>query len=229
MALHTQHSTRIEQPGAELMVPLQNFWERYSRILLGVVAGVLVLGVVGFLGIRSRRAAEDSAAGKLAEASVYYWQGDYQRSLALARECAEQYGSTPSGRDAHRQAADAAYWGGDFKTAVAEYRRYLDSKPKGLLADAARRSLAYSLESDGQFLEAAKEYEALVGRLDRGSSAEFLVAAARCFEAASQGPAAVERLKRVSEEFGETEYANQARLTLAELDAARPRTALPTP
>jgi len=129
--------------------------------VLGVAVGLVGLGVIGFLALRSRAAAEDAAAGKLAEASVYYWQGDYQRSLALARETAEQYGSTASGRDAHRQAADAAYWGGDFKTAAAEYRRYLATNPKGLLADAARRSLAYALESDGQFLEAVTEYELL--------------------------------------------------------------------
>lgn len=220
MALHSHHSARISQPGDELLIPLRNFWERYSRIAIGVAAGLAAVGVVGYLALHSRAAAEEAAAGKLAEASVYYWQGDYQRSLALARETAEQYGSTPSGRDARRQAGDAAYWGGDFKTAVAEYRRYLATNPKGLLADAARRSLAYALESDGQFQDAVTEYEALVGHLDRGSSAEFLVAAARCLEAVHQIPAAIQRLQRVVDEFGETDYANQARITLAELQAA---------
>ena len=220
MALHTQHSTRLEQPGAELMVPLANFWERYSRFVLGGLAGLAVVGVVVFFGLKSRRDAEQAAAGKLAEASLFYWQGDYQRSLALARETAEQYGSTPSGKDAHRQAADAAYWGGDFKTAAADYRRYLASKPQGLLADAARRSLAYSLESDKQYVDAAKEYDILVGKFDRGSSAEFLVGAARCLMAANQAAAAIQRLQRVTDEFGETEYANQARIALAELGSA---------
>ena len=227
MALHTPHSTRLEQPGAELMVPLANFWDRYSRVVLGVLAGLVVVGVIGFFSLRSRRAAEEAAAGKLAEASLFYWQGDYQRSLALARETAQQYGSTPSGRDAHRQAADAAYWGGDFKSAVADYRRYLAGNPDGLLADAARRSLAYALESDQQHLDAVKEYEALVGRFDRGSSAEFLVAAARCLQAANQGPAAIQRLQRAVDEYGETDYANQARITLAELGAAQGATPRP--
>lgn len=217
MALHTQHSSRLEQPGAEIMVPLANFWDRYGKIVLGVLAGLVVVGAVGFFSMRSRREAEVAAAGKLAEASLYYWQGDHQRALALARETADQYGSSPSGKDAHRLAADAAYWAGDFKTAVAEYRRYLGGKPEGVLADAARRSLAYSLESDRQYLEAAKEYEALVGRFDRVSSAEFLVAAARSLQAANQAPAAVQRLERVITEFGETEYASQARIALAEI------------
>ncbi len=228
MPLQSQHSTRIEQPGAQIMVPLAHFWERYGRIAAGVLAGLVVAGAVGYFALRARRAAEEAAAGKLAEASLLYWQqGDYQRSLQLARETAAQYGSTPSGRDAHRQAGDAAYWGGDFKTAVAEYRRYLATNPPGLLGDAARRSLAYALESDGQYLEAVKEYEALVGRFERGSSAEFLLAAARCLKAANQTPAAVERLRRLVDEYGETEYAKQARIELTELAAARPGTPNP--
>lgn len=220
MPLHTPRSSRIEQPGHELMVPLAHFWERYQRYVLGGAALLLVAGAAGFFSLRSRQAAEEAAAGKLAEASLFYWQGDYQRSLQLARETAEQYGSTPSGRDAHRQAGDAAYWGGDFKAAVAEYRRYLDQAPDGLLADAARRSLAYALESDLQHLEAAKEYEALVGRFDRGSSAEFLLGAARSLRAAGQVPAAMERLQRLVDEFGDTDYANLARIELAELQTA---------
>jgi TolA-binding protein len=217
----------MEQPGAEIIVPVTRFWERYGRVALGVLAGLVVIGAVAYLSLRSRAAAEEAAAGKLAEASLYYWQGDYQRSLQLARETADQYGSTASGLDAHRQAADAAYWGGDFKTAVAEYRRYLAGNATGLLADAARRSLAYALESDRQYADATREYEALVGHFDRGSSGEFLLAAARCLMAAGQPQEAQARLQRLVDEFGETEYANQARTELAELQAARPGSATP--
>lgn len=206
------------------MVPVVRFWERYGRLAMGVLAGLAVVGMVGYFSLRSRRASEEAAAAKLAEASIYYWQGDYQRSLQLARETAEQYGSTASGLDAHRQAADAAYWGGDFKTSVAEYRRYLAKHASGLLADAARRSLAYALESNKEYLDAAREYEALIGHFDRGSSAEFLLASARCYAAAGQPREAMTRLQRLVDEYGETDYANRARIELAELQAARPVT-----
>ena len=88
-----------------------------------------------------------------------------------------------------------------------------------IFANAARRSLAYALESDGQRLEAAKEYEGLVGKFDRNSSAEFLVASARCYRGLNRPADAMERLKRVDLEFGETNYANQARLEMGELAA----------
>src|SRR5262245_53831374 len=114
------------------MVPLTRFWERQGKIALGVLAAVVVLIAAGFFFMRQRAAAETAASGKLAEASLLYWQGDFQRSLQVSRETAQQYASTPSGVDAHRQAGDAAFFTGDFKTAIAEYRRYLDKAKKGM-------------------------------------------------------------------------------------------------
>jgi tetratricopeptide (TPR) repeat protein len=167
--------------------------------------------------MRARASAEAEAAGKLAEANVLYWQGDYARSLELSKQIAQQHGSTPSGLDAHRLAGDNAYWNGDFKTAVTEYRAYLAKEKKGLLADAARRSLAYALESNKQYAEAATTYESLVGVFDRESSAEFLAGAARCYRAQSQPAEAAKRLQRLLDEFGETSFVNPARIELAEL------------
>ncbi len=102
---------------------------------------------------------------------------------------------------------------------MAEYRRYLDKVKTGLLADAARRSLAYSLESAGQFKEAADTYESLVGKFDRESSAEMLYASARCHRLLNQPAEAIKRLQRLVDEFGETQMANRARIAQGELGA----------
>ena len=83
-----------------------------------------------------------------------------------------------------------------------------------------RRSLAYSLESDGKFQEAAAAYEGLVGRFDRESSAELLEDAARCFREMHQPAEAIKRIQRLLDEFGETSYAEPARIELAELNGA---------
>jgi TolA-binding protein len=222
MALTVRRRARLEDPGAELLTRGAVLWERYGRIALGVLAAIAVAGAVTLLTIRSRRTAESAAAGRLSEANALYWQGDYTRSLEVARQIAQQYPSTPSGRDAHRLAGDNAYWEGDFKTAITEYRAYLDKVKTGVLADAARRSLAYSLESNRQFAEAAAGYEALVGVFDRESSAEFLMGAARCYRAANQPAEAVKRLQRIGDEFGETSYANAARTLQAELAGSTP-------
>jgi len=210
----------LEPEAAQLLDQVQLWWGGNQRIVLGVLAGIAVVGAGLVFQMRTRSVQEDQAAGRLAEASVYYWQGDYTRSLELSKQVYAQYGSAPSGIEAHRLAGDNAFWSGDFKAAATEYRHYLEKVKTGLLADAARRSLAYALESDNQPLEAAKLYDQLVGRFDRTSSAEFLVAAARCFRTARQPAEAIRRLKRVDQEFGDTSYAQPARIELGELTAS---------
>jgi hypothetical protein len=184
---------------------------------LGVIA-VIAIGV--FFTLRTRAADEEQAAGKLAEANLYFWQGAYDRSLPIARQVSEQWPNSPSGIDAHRLAGDDQFWLGKFKESVAEYRLYLAKQKSGLIADAVRRSLAYALESDLQFKEAASVYEGLVGKFDRESSAEFLYAAARCYRQLNQPKEADLVLKRLADEYGETSNANRARMLRAELAAA---------
>ena len=220
MSLESQRTGRIQDEGAELLDRMGGFWDRFGRIAIGVVVGAAALGAILFFTMRSRKASEDQAAGRLAEATLYYFQGDLNRARETARQVADQYPNTASGGDAHRLMGDAAFWSNDYKTAVAEYRRYLAKAPKGVLNDAATRSLAYALESDGQSAEAAKHYESLVGKFDRESSGEFLAAAARCKRAAGDKAGAKKDLERLIAEFGETSYARAARITVAELAVA---------
>jgi tetratricopeptide (TPR) repeat protein len=213
LALETQQARRLDD-GTELI--------DYQRIMLIALAVIAVVVGGGYLYLRSQKAQEDAAAGQLAEASVTFWQGDYNRSLQVAKQTYTQYPSTPSGIDAHRVAGDASFWIGDFRSAVSEYRRYLDKVKSGELAEAVRRSLAYSLESNGQMQDAAKEYDGLVGKIDRITSAEMLGAAARCYQQLHQPAEAIKRLERVTKEFGDTYYAQAARVSLGELKATAP-------
>ncbi len=220
MSLESQRSARLEDPGAEALDRMQTLWERYGRIALGVVIAAAAIGALAFFSLRARAASEDAASGKLAEADLLFWQGDYARSLTVARQVSEQYPSTPSGIDAHRIAGDDHYWMGDFKSAADEYKRYLDKQSTGSLADGVRRSYAYALESSNRSKDAAPLYDGLVGKFDRESSAEFLSAASRCYVASGQKAEAVKRLQRILDEFGETSVANSARVRLAELQAS---------
>jgi TolA-binding protein len=85
----------------------------------------------------------------------------------------------------------------------------------GVLAATVQRSLAYALESDGQYQEAANTYERIVGALDRESSGEFLFAAARCYVALQKPDEAKKRWQRILDEFPDSSYQMQARIELA--------------
>lgn len=234
----TKRSTRLEDPGAELLDQLAVLWDRYGRLAMSVLGGIAAIAIVGVLYLRAQAATEEKAAGKLAEAEIMFWQGYYPRSYDAAQQIVKQYPGTRSAVEAHRLAGDDAYWRGepgDFKRSVDEYRAYLKQHSKGMLADGARRSLAYALESDAnalksqgktgeaetEFREAAATYEGLVGKFsDRESSAEFLLAAARCYRLMNQREEAAKRLQRLIDQFGETATANRARIELAEVTAA---------
>ena len=215
-----QKSARLEDPGAQLLDSISSNWQRYGRMVLIGLGVLTVIVASAFFVLRARAADEEQAAGKLAEANLFFWQGSYDRSLPMARQVAEQWPNAPSGVDARRLAGDDLFWMGNFKEAAAEYRRFLEKQKTGLVADAVRRSLAYSLESDHQFKEAASTYEGLVGTFDRESSAEFMYASARCYRQMSQPTEADVRLKRLLDEYGESSYANRARIERAELAAA---------
>ncbi len=220
MSLEARKTGQLSDPGADLIDRAGRLWDQYGRIVIGVAAGAAIVGVLFIFWSRSRATNESAAATRLAEATALFWQGEYARSRDMARQVAEEFGSTKSGADAHRLMGDNAHWTGDYANAITEYRTYLQREKSGILADAARRSLAYSLESSGQYAEAAKQYEEIVGRFDRESSAEFLAASARCYLALGQRDQAVQRLRRLLDEFADTSQSTLARIRLAELEAA---------
>jgi tetratricopeptide (TPR) repeat protein len=209
----------MSDPGAEFVDQVTALWRQYDRVVLGALGALVVIAAGGYYAMKTRNTQEDQAAGLLAEAQVMFWQGDYPQAMERAKRVFDQFPATHSGHDAHRLMGDAQYWTGNFKGAVAEYQKYLALQKTGVLASAARRSLAYAYESAGQYAEAAPIYESLVGTFDRESSAEFLLAAARCQQQLKRGPDATKNLKRLLDEFGDTPQAGEARVLMGELAA----------
>jgi TolA-binding protein len=218
--LESRKSTALHDPGAEMVDRMGSLWSQYGRIALGVVGAVVVVAGVAFYTVRQNAAQDNQASKGLSQAQLMYWQGDYDRAKSTAQEVAKAFAGTPSGIDAHRVAGDASYWHGNWKDAITEYKAYLDKNGKGLVASSVRRSLGYAYESNQQYAEAAKQYDALVGVFERETSAEMLAASARCLEASGARPEAEKRLQRLVDEFGETSVALRARVRLAELQAS---------
>jgi outer membrane protein assembly factor BamD (BamD/ComL family) len=209
----------LDDSSAQVVETMTSFWDRFGRVVLGVVAAVIAVGAIAYFTIQNNEKQNNAAAEKLAEANALFWNGDYERSKTVADEVVTKYGGTPNGNDARRVSGDAAYWKGKWKDAIKQYQAYLSKQSSGIVAQGVRRSLAYSFESDKQFAEASKLYDGLVGVFDRESSGEMLAASARCLEAGGNKAEAAKRLQRLLDEFGDSSYANRSRVKLAELQA----------
>jgi hypothetical protein len=89
-----RESARLEDPGAKLLDSISSRWARYGQLLLTGVVVIAVIAIGAFFMVRSRAADEEQAAGKLAEANLFFWQGVYDRSLPMARQVAEPRAAT---------------------------------------------------------------------------------------------------------------------------------------
>jgi tetratricopeptide (TPR) repeat protein len=220
LSLESRKSTALHDPGAEMVDRMMGLWERYGRIALAALAGIVVIGAVAFLTVRHNADQDNLASKELAESDFLFRRGDLERAKTTAQQASKTYPGTSSGTDAHRIAGDAAFWSGNFKDAISEYRAYLEKDSKGLPADCVRRSLAYALDNAKQTAEAAKTYDQVSGAFDRETNAEMLFAAARCDLASGDRAGAIQRLQRIADELGETTYAARARVKLGELSAS---------
>ncbi len=97
MTLATRKHARLEDPGAELLDRMLLHWNRYGKIVLGVVVGLAVVGGGVFLALRSRAQTETQAAGRLAEANIMFWSGYYQQSLDRSKHASPATTTTGSG------------------------------------------------------------------------------------------------------------------------------------
>lgn len=220
MSLESRKNT-IEDPGHELIDQVTGFGDRYGRIVVVAIVAVVAIAAALYFVQKSKARQDNTASEKLTEANALFWKGDYAASRTIAQEVTKLYGGTPSGIDALRIAGDDAYWKGDWKDAIKDYREYLKRNGSGPVSDAVRRSLAYALESDKQYAEAAKIYDQLVGVFERESSGEFLASSARCQLALGKPDEAKSRLQRLVDEFGETSYAMRGRISLGELETPK--------
>lgn len=217
MSLESRKNTALDDPGAELLDKASSLWQQYGRVILGSVVALAVVALAAYYVTTGNARKENDASEKLSEANNLFWRADYDRSRQLAQDVARQFPGTPSGTDALRISGDDAYWRGKWKEAIADYSAYLAKSSTGLIADAVRRSLAYAQESNGQNLDAAANYAKLVGVFDRESSAELLLASARCMLAAKNPGEARKLYQRVLDEYPDASSQQQARIALGRL------------
>lgn len=207
----------FDDPGAAFIDRVQGTWNQHGRNILIVVGALLVVGLGSYYMKNQNARKEEAAAKELIPANDLFWQGQYDRARASAKEVAKKYAGSPSGNDALRIAGDAAFWLSDAKDAVASYESYLKANGSGLVADGVRRSLAYAYENAGRAEDAAKMFDRVAGAFDRESNAEMLNSAGRCWLAANKPENAKKSWQRILDDFPDASYQLQARIELGRL------------
>jgi tetratricopeptide (TPR) repeat protein len=194
-----------------------------NRGLLIGVAVAVVLGIVLLVGYGARQEGLDTeAATLLSRALVPYEAAEYQAALDGTDgnpglvAIADDYGSTDQGRLAAFYAGNALYELGRMDEALEQFRAYgAEESVIGASALAARASIA---EARGEYDDAAELYERAAEAYPTAAAApEYLVGAARAYEADGDYAAARGALETLRDEYGTSALANEAEVTLARL------------
>ena len=161
LSLENRRAQRCEDPGAEMVDQLTVLWERYGRIVPRACSRPSWRSPASsYYHAPQNETQKNAASEKLAEANVLFWQGDYDRSQDRGQggrrlvRLHRQRASTPTA-----SRATTPTGGATSRPRSTEYKAYLAREAQGMVADAVRRSLAYALESDKQYAEAAKLYD----------------------------------------------------------------------
>jgi TolA-binding protein len=214
-----------EDPLVTAAFRAREFWDAHGqKVLVGVGALVLVV-VLGYLILRARDQAERRAAGDLFRADLSVQQGDYPTAVQLLSQIVDSAPGTRAARHAMVLLGDSYAAQRKSRDAVSWYRKALDRAGKDpVLALAARRGLAASLEDSGQFAEAATAYEQVArtapSDTEKGGA---MIAQARCLLAAGQRAKAVEVLRAViALPSADQTVTDPARERLGELGTTQP-------
>jgi len=205
--------------------------EMYSRhkTYVLVAASVLAVVIIGYVGYRFYLVRQgDEAASLLGPIVLTYEQGNYQEALdgtvdhAGLIEIAGRYGRTKDGNLARFYAADALYRLDRKEEALeyfAEFNKSADYLGAAAYAGqaAVHEDLSNPRRAGELYREAALVYQ------NNLTSPEYLLAAARNFEAAGDYVAARQAYLLIAEQFPESEVADGIEFYLARLDALQGR------
>lgn len=200
-----------------------HLYEKYRNFLIGGAIGVLVLIFVG-IGYGFYSQTQSRKASEMLGAVVrVYEQGQFRQALdgdgtrPGLREIADRYGRSPDGNLARFYAADALYRLGDADEALTFFRRY--KKGEDYIGASAYAGEAAILEDRGEVARAGALYERAASSFKNAlTSPEYLLGAARSYEAAGTYDKARSAYERIREEYGETPAAQTVEVLIARLE-----------
>lgn len=200
-----------------------DFFEEHRTALIGagVALVLLVLGVIGYGFYRQGQEAD--AQTRLGAAFRLYEAGEFQQALDGTDDTpglVEIADGSGASADLAAFYAANAYLQLDQPDEALEYFAEYDGDD-GIVAASARAGQAAVLEARGEHEEAAELY-ARAARLYTGAAVapQYLMDAARNYEAAGDLDEAREALERIVADYEDAPQAVQAQIQLAQIEAA---------
>jgi outer membrane protein assembly factor BamD (BamD/ComL family) len=196
-----------------------NEWirEHLNQVLM-VAGGVILVGVIVFFVLSTKRKSEQNAADLLGKAGMELQTGDLGTAVSDLQKVINQYGSTTSARRATFLLASAYYYAKDYNQAQSFFEKSLDKyKNDAVMAASAQAGIADCYMQKGSFLLAGDNYVKAVSLDPRGFLApQYLLKAADAYLKADQKDKAKETLNRLIQEYPESREVYQAKLRYSE-------------
>lgn len=203
-----------------------DFYSRFRNVVIGVFAGIIVLGLL-LIGLFVWRASQaDEAQELLAVAVGLYENGEYRTALDGTEgvpgllEIADDYGSTDAGNLATFYAADALYRLGEFDQALAYFQDF--DKDENYLGASAYAGEAAVYETQGEYGRAGERYRRAATFFPNEVAApNYLLNAGRAFERANDYDAAHGAYTLLQDTYPDSAPASQAEVFIARVEARR--------
>lgn len=192
--------------------------QAHRKLLTGVVVGVALVVLIGWLMVESGRRREAAAMALLESAWSYQDQGNLPQASAEFQQVIDTYRGTDAAMRAALALNQVRMESEQAQLAADGLREFLARNPPAAYAAAASRLLGVALEDAGQPAEAAEAFQRSADLAEADYlKAEALLAAGRAWRAAGDTERAAEALRRVVREFAETAVASEATVRLAEV------------
>jgi len=197
--------------------------KKHQRPLLAGAVGIVVVGVLITSWITARRSAEQEASLLVLQAGIALDEGRSDQARVHLEAAQDRFQGSESAGRALLMLAGLHYQEGRIDTARVSYDDYLRKYSKSrLLTAAARAGLAACLESEGDWLQAARLWQQAAEEVrNEAISPQYYLQAARCYREAGRATEALNLYDRIRRDYpgrSESDRAGIERAILARSD-----------
>lgn len=196
-----------------------DFFTTYSRQIAMGIFGVLVVVVISYMVVKSKKEADVAASGRLIRAVAEFNNQNYDRAVPILQGIVEQFDGTRSAGIAAYYLAVSYYNQHNIEEAKKYFELYLDEYGGDpMLESAAYAGLASCYSETGDKKTAAEYYlKAAEKSPSASTAASYLFSAAQSFRETGEIQTAQEILNQILREYENTPVKADAQMVLAEI------------